>query len=54
MMLEELFRKTLEDFSDLPDVAEAIRMSVRLIIAAILGGILGINRGLAGMALTSS
>jgi putative Mg2+ transporter-C (MgtC) family protein len=49
-MFDELLQKTMEDFSDLPDLAEAIRMAVRLIIAAVLGGILGINRGLAGKA----
>jgi putative Mg2+ transporter-C (MgtC) family protein len=47
-MFDELMQKTMEDFSDLPDLAEAIRMGVRLLIAAILGGILGIDRGLAG------
>jgi putative Mg2+ transporter-C (MgtC) family protein len=38
----------MEDFSDIPDIAEAIRMAVRLVIAAFLGGVLGINRQLAG------
>ncbi len=36
------------DFQDLPHAAEAIRMSVRLIIAAALGGLLGYNRERAG------
>ncbi|MBK1717030.1 MgtC/SapB family protein [Thiocystis violacea] len=32
------------DFSDLPNAAEAARISVRLLIAALLGGLLGYER----------
>src|SRR5262245_55866092 len=38
------------DFSDLPGVAEATRVTVRLLLAAILGGALGLQREHAGKA----
>src|SRR5262249_49543280 len=34
----------VEDFSGLPSAAEAVRVVVRLVIAAALGGVLGIDR----------
>lgn len=37
-----------EDFSDLPSIKEAARLGVRLIIAALLGGVLGYERERAG------
>ncbi|MDX1930278.1 MAG: MgtC/SapB family protein [Pirellulaceae bacterium] len=46
--MENLWSGVAADFQDLPDAAEAIRMSVRLIIAAVLGGLLGYNRERAG------
>jgi putative Mg2+ transporter-C (MgtC) family protein len=42
--MDHLWHKVVLDFSDLPDFAEAIRMAVRLIMAAVLGGILGYDR----------
>lgn len=46
--MSELWQKVAADFSDLPDLGEAIRMSVRLVLAAILGGMLGYDRERAG------
>lgn len=42
--MENLWERIAADFHDLPDIAEAIRMSVRLLLAALLGGLLGYNR----------
>jgi putative Mg2+ transporter-C (MgtC) family protein len=46
--MEDLWRRLVEDFLDLPDVAEAIRISIRLVLAAALGGLLGYDRERAG------
>ena len=46
--MSEWWQKIAVDFSDLPDLGEAIRMSVRLVLAAILGGTLGYDRERAG------
>ncbi len=48
MIMSEWWQKIAVDFSDLPDLGEAIRMSVRLVLAAILGGMLGYDRERAG------
>ena len=37
VMWTNWWQKIAEDFSDLPDAGEAIRMTVRLMLAAILG-----------------
>lgn len=42
--------KVAQDFSDLPDIAEVLRMAVRLVMAALLGGILGYERERVGKA----
>jgi putative Mg2+ transporter-C (MgtC) family protein len=34
----------IEDFSDLPNMGQIIRLAVRLILAALLGGVLGFER----------
>jgi putative Mg2+ transporter-C (MgtC) family protein len=39
-----------EDFSDIPDVAQATRITVRLALAAILGGMIGYERETKGKA----
>lgn len=39
-----------EEFSDLPDVEQATRITLRLLIAAILGGVLGYERERKGKA----
>lgn len=46
--MDNLWLKVVADFSDLPDLAEAVRMVVRLMMAAALGGILGYDRERAG------
>jgi putative Mg2+ transporter-C (MgtC) family protein len=46
--MNEIWHKVAADFSDLPDVAEAIRITVRLLLAALLGGLLGYDRERAG------
>lgn len=40
----------VEDFSDVPDTGQVIRLSVRLLLAALLGGVLGIEREWSGKA----
>lgn len=46
--MDDVLQKVAMDFQDLPDLAEAIRMSVRLVLAAALGGLLGYDRERAG------
>ena len=46
--MDDLWSKVAADFHDLPDAAEAIRMSIRLLLAALLGGLLGFDRERAG------
>ena len=36
------------DFSDLPDLARVVQVTVRLVVAALLGGLLGYERELSG------
>ena len=43
-MKEEIWLTILSEFSDLPDLSTIIRITVRLMIAAVLGGILGYER----------
>jgi putative Mg2+ transporter-C (MgtC) family protein len=43
-MLDEIGTTVLAEFSDVPDAAEATRIVVRLVIAAVLGGLLGWER----------
>lgn len=40
----EVWRVLTEEFSDLTDLAQAVRVAVRLLLAAALGGILGFER----------
>lgn len=46
--MDDWWNKVAADFQDLPDVAEAIRLTVRLLLAAALGGLLGYDRERAG------
>lgn len=46
--MEPWWQGIAEDFSDLPSKREAVRLGVRLLIAAILGGVLGYERERAG------
>ncbi|MDP1562992.1 MAG: MgtC/SapB family protein [Pirellulaceae bacterium] len=48
--MEDVWQKVAADFADMPDLAEAIRFSIRLILAAALGGLLGYERERAGKA----
>jgi putative Mg2+ transporter-C (MgtC) family protein len=48
--VEDIFKALAADFQDWPSLAEAVRMAVRLLIASILGGILGFQREKAGKA----
>lgn len=43
-MKEEIWLTILSEFSDIPDLSTIIRITVRLMIAAVLGGILGYER----------
>lgn len=43
-MLEDLFLMLAEEFSDLPNFSEIMRITVRLLTAAVLGGALGYER----------
>jgi putative Mg2+ transporter-C (MgtC) family protein len=43
-VLQEIGNTIAEEFADLPDAARVTRMTLRLLIAAILGGILGFER----------
>lgn len=43
-MWQEISQVIVEEFSDLPDVGEATRVVLRLVLAAVLGGILGFER----------
>jgi len=47
---EVVWSTVCEDFSDLPDVASVTKITVRLILAALLGGILGFEREQKGKA----
>ena len=46
--MDEIWHRLAADFLDLPDMAEAIRMAVRLVLAAALGGLMGYDRERAG------
>ena len=43
-MKEEIWLTILSEFSDIPDLSTITRITVRLMIAAVLGGILGYER----------
>lgn len=43
-MWQEISQVIAEEFSDLPDAGEATRVALRLLLAALLGGILGFER----------
>jgi len=46
----DFWQRVAVDFQDVPDITEAIRMSIRLLLAAALGGLLGYDRERAGKA----
>jgi putative Mg2+ transporter-C (MgtC) family protein len=43
-VLQEIGTAIADEFSDIPDVGELTRLTVRLLIAALLGGLLGLQR----------
>ena len=43
-MLQEIWSTVVVEFSDIPDVASVTRITVRILVAAVLGGILGYER----------
>ena len=43
-MLEEIWTTVVSEFSDVPDVSTITRITLRLVLAAMLGGILGYER----------
>lgn len=45
-MMEQIWATVLDEFSDVPDVATITRIMLRLMLAALLGGILGYEREL--------
>jgi putative Mg2+ transporter-C (MgtC) family protein len=45
---EEIWATIVSEFSDVPDVLTITRITVRLVLAAVLGGILGYERELKG------
>ncbi len=48
--LEPVIFAIRSEFSDLPNLGEAVRVAVRLLLAALLGGLLGYNREKRGKA----
>lgn len=48
--MEVLWQGVVEDFSDLPEFAQVIRLAVRMVLAAVLGGVLGYERERSGKA----
>lgn len=45
---QDVINTGLSEFSDLPNAAETTRITIRLLLAAILGGMLGLERELKG------
>lgn len=45
---EEIWATIVSEFSDVPDVSTITRITLRLVIAAVLGGVLGYERELKG------
>lgn len=43
-MWQEIWNTVLSEFSDIPDLQQAVRITLRLLVAAILGGLLGYER----------
>jgi len=41
---QEIWSAVRSEFSDIPDLAQVVRITIRLLLAAILGGILGFER----------
>jgi putative Mg2+ transporter-C (MgtC) family protein len=48
--MDDWWRPVLEDFGDVPDLGQLIRLVVRLLLAALLGGVVGYDRQRSGKA----
>lgn len=46
--MESIWQGVVQDFSDIPSFGEVIRITIRLVLAAGLGGVLGMERARAG------
>ncbi len=46
--MESVWQGVVQDFSDVPSFAEVLRITIRLVLAAGLGGVLGMERAMAG------
>jgi len=47
-MWQEIWSAVLAEFSDIPDAGQLTRITLRLLVAAVLGGLLGYERELQG------
>ena len=47
-MWQDIWNTVLSEFSDIPDATQVTRITLRLLVAAVLGGILGYERELQG------
>lgn len=47
-MWQEIWNTVLSEFSDIPDATQITRITLRLLVAAILGGLLGYEREMHG------
>jgi putative Mg2+ transporter-C (MgtC) family protein len=47
---QTIWNTVAEDFADIPDVAQGTRITVRLVLAAVLGGVIGYERESKGKA----
>lgn len=47
-MWQEIWNTVVLEFSDIPDTAQVTRITLRLLVAAILGGLLGYEREMQG------
>ena len=43
-MAEDIWQTIISEFSDVPDLSTLTRITVRVVLAAVLGGILGLDR----------
>ena len=47
-MNAEFWSTVAQDFSELPDLAQSVRLAIRMLFAAVLGGLLGFERETVG------
>ncbi|OAI53052.1 methyltransferase [Planctomyces sp. SCGC AG-212-M04] len=46
--MESIWQGVVQDFSDVPSLSEVLRVFIRMVLACVLGGVLGIERALHG------